>query len=133
MFTLSDSVIIWFVIHLVTHLHLAQRSRMSRAIRPLPNTPSWPGAQLKKHRDTCTLPCLTIHLIPVISFTSHYFSTLSLITLSSRKVFDLHSCLHGDMSERCPLSLLASMKRSYHSPLKATLSEHLNTTEKSPE
>jgi len=27
---------------------------MSGAIPPLPNTPSWGGAQLKKHRDTFT-------------------------------------------------------------------------------
>jgi hypothetical protein len=29
------------------HLHLVPRSRMSAAIPPLPNTPSWCGAQLK--------------------------------------------------------------------------------------
>jgi len=30
------------------------RSRMRGDITPLPNTPSWRGAQLKKHRDNFT-------------------------------------------------------------------------------
>jgi hypothetical protein len=38
---------------LTTHLHLVSRSRMRGAIPPLPNTPSWRGAQLK-HRDNFT-------------------------------------------------------------------------------
>jgi len=29
---------------------------MREAVSPLPNTPSWRGAQLKKHRDEFTLP-----------------------------------------------------------------------------
>jgi hypothetical protein len=33
---------------LTTHLHLVPRSRMHGAIPPLPNTPPWHGAQLKK-------------------------------------------------------------------------------------
>jgi hypothetical protein len=33
---------------LTTHLHLEPRSRMRGAITPLPNTPLWRGAQLKK-------------------------------------------------------------------------------------
>jgi hypothetical protein len=32
---------------------------MREAIPPLPNTPSWRGAQLKRHRDTFTLPLLS--------------------------------------------------------------------------
>jgi hypothetical protein len=37
-----------------THLHLVPRSRMRGAIPPLPNTPSWSDAQLKKHMDNFT-------------------------------------------------------------------------------
>jgi hypothetical protein len=33
---------------LTTHLHLVPRSRVHGDIPPLPNTPSWYGAQLKK-------------------------------------------------------------------------------------
>jgi hypothetical protein len=33
---------------------------MSGAVSPLPNTPSWRGAQLK-HRDNFTLPYLTVY------------------------------------------------------------------------
>jgi len=36
-----------------THFHLVQRSRIRGAIPPLPNTPSWHGAQLK-HKDIFT-------------------------------------------------------------------------------
>jgi hypothetical protein len=32
--------------HSPTHLHLVPKSRMREAITPLPNTPSWSGAQL---------------------------------------------------------------------------------------
>jgi len=41
-----------------TYLHLELRLRMQGAIPTLPNTPSWSGAQLKKHGDnfTFTLP-----------------------------------------------------------------------------
>jgi len=47
-------------VKLTTHLRLVMRSRKSRAISPLPNTPSWRGAQLKKHRDNCTSTCTYI-------------------------------------------------------------------------
>jgi hypothetical protein len=39
--------------NLTTHLLLVSRLRMHGAIPPLPNTPSWRGAQLK-HRDNFT-------------------------------------------------------------------------------
>jgi hypothetical protein len=42
------------VVKLTTHLHLEPRSRMRGAIPPLPNMPSWSGAQLK-HRGNFTL------------------------------------------------------------------------------
>jgi hypothetical protein len=32
----------------MTHLHVVPRSRMRGAIPPLPNTPSWRGAQLQR-------------------------------------------------------------------------------------
>jgi hypothetical protein len=37
--------------------HLVSRPRMHGAIPPLPNTFSWRGVQLKKHRD-CTSPVI---------------------------------------------------------------------------
>jgi hypothetical protein len=43
---------------LTTHLHLVLMSRMHGAIPPLPNTPSWHGAQFKKHSDNFTF---TLH------------------------------------------------------------------------
>jgi len=36
-------------------IHLSLRSGMRGVIPPLPNTPSWCDARLKKHRDNCTL------------------------------------------------------------------------------
>jgi hypothetical protein len=41
-------------VKLTSDLHLVPRSRIRGAIPPLPNTPSWRGAQLK-HRDNFTL------------------------------------------------------------------------------
>jgi hypothetical protein len=41
-------------VELSIHLHVVLRSRMLGAIFPLPNTPSWRRAQLKKHRDNFT-------------------------------------------------------------------------------
>jgi len=35
-------------VKLTTHLHLVSKSRILGAIPPLPNTPSWRGAQLRK-------------------------------------------------------------------------------------
>jgi hypothetical protein len=46
---------------LTPHLHLVPRSRMHGAIPPLPNTPSWRGAQLK-HMDNFTILCKTRYL-----------------------------------------------------------------------
>jgi hypothetical protein len=40
-------------VKLTTHLHLVPGSKKRGAIPPLPNTPSWRGAQLK-HRDNFT-------------------------------------------------------------------------------
>jgi hypothetical protein len=37
-------------VKLTTHLHLVPRSKMLGATSPLPNTPSWRGAQFKKKR-----------------------------------------------------------------------------------
>jgi len=41
---------------LTTHLRLVPRSRIRGAIPPLPNTPSWPGAQLKAQGLNLPLP-----------------------------------------------------------------------------
>jgi hypothetical protein len=41
------------------HSHLVPMSRMSGAIPPLPNTPSWRGVQLK-HRDNFTFYLIAI-------------------------------------------------------------------------
>jgi hypothetical protein len=47
-------------VKLTAHLHLVPRSRMRGAIPPLPNTPSWRGAQLK-HRDNFTFTFYTYY------------------------------------------------------------------------
>jgi hypothetical protein len=41
---------------LTTYLHLVPRSRIRGAIPPLPSTPSWRGAQLKRSTETLPLP-----------------------------------------------------------------------------
>jgi hypothetical protein len=38
------------VVKLTTHLHLLPTSKMREAVPPLPNTPSWRGAQKRKQR-----------------------------------------------------------------------------------
>jgi hypothetical protein len=50
-------------VKLTTHLHLPQKSRMRGAIPPVPNTPSWRGAQLKNAQGQL---CLYIHDIVMI-------------------------------------------------------------------
>jgi hypothetical protein len=42
-------------VKLTTPLHIVPRSRMRGAIYPLPNTSSWRGTQLRKHRHNFTL------------------------------------------------------------------------------
>jgi hypothetical protein len=44
---------------LTIHLNLLLRSRIRVAIPPLPNTPSWRGAQLQ-HRDNCTFTIIML-------------------------------------------------------------------------
>jgi hypothetical protein len=60
-------------VKLTTHLHLEPRSRMPRAIPPLPNMPSWCGAQLK-HRDNFTV---TFYLVAQWLTQENIFSGLS--------------------------------------------------------
>jgi hypothetical protein len=44
-------------VKLITHIYLMPKSRMGEAIPPLPNTPSWRGAQFKKkHKEILSLP-----------------------------------------------------------------------------
>jgi len=45
-------------VKLITYLHILPRSRMCGSIPPFPNTPSWCGGQLKKHRGNSTSLCL---------------------------------------------------------------------------
>jgi len=48
-------------VKLITHFPLVPRSRMCGAIPPLPNTPLWRGAQLKKESMGTTLPSSHTH------------------------------------------------------------------------
>jgi hypothetical protein len=65
-------------VKLTTHLHLVPRSKMLSAVPPLPNTPSWRGAQLK-HRDYITF---TLNRKSCNCWWRHFRSGLSVRNLS---------------------------------------------------
>jgi hypothetical protein len=50
-------------VKLTTHFHLVMRSRMRGAISPLPNTPTWRGAQLKRKAQGQLHLCLLMMLV----------------------------------------------------------------------
>jgi hypothetical protein len=56
-------------VKLTTHLHLVTRSRMRRTIPPLPDTPSWRGAQLKESTATNLPYCYTYYCYYPVSNT----------------------------------------------------------------
>jgi hypothetical protein len=101
---------------LTIHLYLVPMSRMREAIPLLPNTPSWRGAQVKKHRDnyfiftTVSRPALEPTQPPIqryqglfplggggsgqdVKLTTH----LHLVSRSQNAWSYLHSpiCIHG--------------------------------------
>jgi hypothetical protein len=53
-------------VKLNTHLHLVPRLRMRGSISPLLNTPSWRGADLKKHGEYFTFLIIIIIIIIIM-------------------------------------------------------------------
>jgi hypothetical protein len=52
--------------NLTTHLHLVPRSKNEWRLPPLPNTPSWRGAQLK-HRNNFTFTSVSYNLFLILN------------------------------------------------------------------